>query len=180
MCKCSIWQPKYTFLRNTGFLAGLRRVFGLSVSSPSPWASVTFSKQQKRRGTFSWRFQVSTQRMWWNWCSLSGKTERGSPLKIRTVLRRTPCAHSYQRRKASARTGEDGGNSLPAQIHPLWRLKVMEDCLCVLWNALCAVIVTRAHRSLAWLHFWPYYVFLTYGQHCHVTCMFRTAKWNGL
>lgn len=182
MCKSSIWDPKYIFSRNTGFLEGLCRspltVFGLSVSFPSPWASVTLSKQQKRRGTFIWSFQVSTQRMWWNWCSLSGKTERGSPLKIRTVLRKTPCARSYQRRKVSARTGEDGGNSPLAQILPLWRLKVMEDCLHVLWSGLCAVIVMWAHLALAWLHLWPQVVLLTYGQQCHVTCMFKTTKFN--
>lgn len=47
MCKCSIWQPKYTFLRNAGFLEGLRGVFGLTASFSSPWASVTFSKQKR-------------------------------------------------------------------------------------------------------------------------------------
>lgn len=172
MCKSSSWHPKYIFSRITGFLEGLCRahhtVFGLSVGSPSPWATVTLSKQQKRRGTFSWSFQVSTQRMWWNWCSPSGKTERGSPLKIRTVLRKTPCARSYQRRKVSARTGEDGGNSLPAQIHPLWKWKVMEDCLHVLGSGLCVVIAMWAHFALAWLHLSPQIVLLTYGQQCHV------------
>lgn len=50
--------------------------------------------------------------------------ERGSPSKTQTGSRKTPCAPSSPRPRASARTGEDGGSSPPGPTPQPSRLKV--------------------------------------------------------
>lgn len=89
------------------------------------------------------------QPMWWNWCSQSGKTERGSPSRTRTALRRIPFALSSQRQRACARIGEDGGNSQLVRTHLLLRLKVTEFTLLCYETAHVRTVIVIVMRSLS-------------------------------
>lgn len=130
LCFDSLWSPSPKLQVAPVEVLFLAHALSPALCVSAVWAELSCLSCNRLKG-FSFFFfpHPHHQPMWWNWCLQSGKTEKGSPSRIRTASRRIPFALLSQRQKACVRTGEDGGNSRPVQTHLLLRLKVTEFTL---------------------------------------------------